>query len=166
MSYLDKELARLEKYIEGLGITLIKRSKQDKDSETTNYGTWSHNEIELFVNEHATKTEIILTLLHELGHQVYFKHHDQPPIPDEVMLPLSTLTKSQRKKILDYERNGIEYMPTIAIELGLKIPLFKVYLQSEYDIWQYEYLYEHGKYPGIKERKLKKKELTKKYKGK
>lgn len=165
MSYLDSEIARIEKYIAGLGIKLIKRTKQAKDAETKDYGSWSINEIEIYTNEHKTKTDLILTLIHEISHQVFYAHN-KIEIPDEVLLPIATLTKAQRKRILDYEKAGIELMPTIAIELNLKLPLYKIYVASELDIWMYEHLHEHGKYPNSKTKKLKKQELVKKYKGK
>lgn len=165
MSYLDKEISRMEKYIAGLGIKLNKKMRQAKDSQCKDYGAWSPHEIDLYVNEHASKTELILTLLHEIGHQIHYMHNDKPQIPDEVMLPLETLTKAQRKKILDYERPGIELMPTIAIELAIKIPMYKVYIQSELDVWMYEVLYETGSYPKDKIKKLKKQDLLSKYKG-
>lgn len=166
MSYLDNELARIEKYIAGLGIKLIKRQKQDKDSDTKDYGSWSPGEIEIFPNEHKTKTDLIMTLLHEIGHHLYYQHNDKPEIPNEILIAYSIMTKAQRKKIYEYEKNGISLMPTIAIELGLKIPLYKIYLQSEFDIWQYEVFYETGEFPNAKERNLKIKELKKLYKGK
>ena len=160
MSYLDKEIARVEKYIAGLGIKLNKL-KLSKDS----YASWSPNAIDIFVDEHKTKIDLILTLIHEIGHQLYFMHNEKPQIPEEVLLEDKEMTKAQRKKIFDYESAGISLMPTIAIELGLKIPLWKVYLQSELDLWVYEYFYLNGSYPIQKLRKLKKKELVKKYKG-
>lgn len=166
MSYLDDELARLEKYIAGLGIKLIKRSKQEAGSQSVDFGTWCPGEIELYFNEHSTKVELILTLLHEIGHQLYYMHNDKPAIPSEVLLPIETLTKAQRKKILDYEKSGIALMPIIAIELGLKIPLWKVYRQVELDTFMYEYFYEHGIYPTAKARKAEKLALNKLYKGK
>lgn len=166
MSYLDLEIARIEKYVAGLGIKLIKHTKQAKGAETQDLGAWSPHEIDIYINEHKTKIDLILTLLHELGHHIHYMHNERPEIPDEVMLPLASLTKTQRKKILDYERNGIALMPTIAIELNLKIPMWKVYMQSVMDTWMYEYLYEHGHYPNSKIKKAKKQELVKLYKGK
>lgn len=164
MSYLDKEIARIEKYIAGLGIKLIKLGKQHKNTETKDFGSWCPNYIEIFVNEHITKTDLILTLLHEASHQIYYAHN-KIEIPDEVMLPIASLTKAQRKKILDYERKGIELMPTLAVELNLKLPLWKIYAASELDLFCYEYFYEHGDYPSTKIKKEKKKVLVKKYKG-
>lgn len=166
MSYLDNELARIEKYIAGLGISLKKRVQSESNAQKANDATWSPNEIELFIHKNEKKTSIILTMLHEIGHQLYYMHNERPEIPDEVMLPTTRLTKAQRKKILDYERAGISLMPTIAIELNLKIPMWKVYAQTEFDIWIFEYFYEYGKYPLMKERNLKIKELKKLYKGK
>lgn len=147
MSYLDNELARIEKYIAGLGIKLIKRQKQDKGSETSDFGSWSPGEINLFINEHKTVTDLIMTLLHECGHHLFYQHNDKPPIPDEILISHDKMTKAQRKKIYDYEKSGIELMPTIAIELGLKIPLYKIYAHSELDRWFYEVFYETGKFP-------------------
>lgn len=166
MSYLDDELARIEKYIAGLGIKLTKIYSDDKNAQTADDATWCPNEIELVIWKNDLKTNIIFTLLHEIGHQLYYMHHDRPEIPNEFMLEQSKMTKVQRKVILDYEKKGIEYMPTIAIELGLKIKMWRVYRQTHFDIWVFEYFYENGKFPTMKEKKLKKKELTKLYKGK
>lgn len=162
MSYLDDELIRIEKYIAGLGIKLRKLTSPN----TGSYACWSPNSIDVYTNEHKTKTELILTLVHEVSHQIHWQHNGRPDIPNENMLDEATLNKVQRKRILDYEKPGIELMPTIAIELGLKIPMYKVILASALDLWAYQMFYEVGRYPNKKEKKLKKKELTKLYKGK
>lgn len=163
MSYLDSEIYRIERYIEGLGIKLVKYTKKNEEGD---FAQWAPNEIDIYVYTHKTKINLILTMLHEIGHQIHYMHNQRPEVPDEVMLPVETLTKAQRKKILDYERPGIQLMPTIAVELNLKIPMWKVYLQSELDLYMYETLYELGRYPTAKELKLKRQVLTKIYKGK
>lgn len=160
MSYMDDELIRVEKYIAGLGITLKKSTNNDEIAE------WSPHSITVNVNIHKTTTDLILTLLHELGHHLHYMHNGKPEIPDEVLLEPEETTKAQRKKIYEYEKPGIELMPTIAIELGLKIPMWKVYMQSTIDLWAYEYFCEEGDYPSQNQKNIKKKELTKIYKGK
>lgn len=170
MSYLDNEIERIKKYCAGLGIKI----RFINNVSPVGVATWAADpyEIDIFTKEHKSKTSLITSVLHELGHHFYYIHNNKPEIPDAYILDANRklgdppISKIERKKILDYERAGISYMATIATELRLKIPLWKIYVRMDHDVWVYEQYYENGDTPNIKLRKQKLKELTLKYKGK
>lgn len=167
----DEEIARMVKYANGLGIRV--RMISD-DIRTGNSATWSLDPptIEIFTKDNKSKTKLILTFLHELAHHIYWIHNGKPEIPEAYLTEDNRekdsppISKSERKAIYDYERLGIQYMRTIAIELDLKIPMWKVDMAQEYDLWVYEYYYESGYFPKNKICLKMKRALLNKYKTK
>lgn len=173
MSIRDEEIARMTKYANGLGIKVVFIRDARRSQKVSDYAQWTNDppEILIYVPKHKSKTEIIMTFLHELGHNFYWVHNNKPEIPDAYLLEENRkrtdppIPKNKRKQILDYERAGISYMKIIATELDLKVPMWKVELHQEHDLWVYEYYYEHGRYPSKKESRTKFQELKTKHEG-
>lgn len=166
----DRELERIRKYCQGLGITLKLLSKSD-DSYFSGVATWSPDpyEIVIYTSKHRSKTEVILSIMHELSHHIFYLHNGKPDIPEAYAKEAArenssspSISKHERKKIYDYERLSIAYMLSIATELDLKIPNHKIELQMYIDTWMYEHYYNTGNFPTTKELAAKKKELKRK----
>lgn len=119
---------------------------------------------------HNNKTEIIMTLLHELSHLRYviannYKFSDA--FTDEIWkieeqdekVPLK-----YSKDIAEFELESLELMPVIATELGIKIPSWKILRQKDHDQFMYEYFGNNGVFPDTNTVDVKWKMLTEKYK--
>lgn len=166
----DREIDRLLKYCEALGIKVVFVPDLDGSAE------WAIDGSEIRINKtrNTGKTELILTLIHELGHHLWFvyKKQRQPDIKfDEAITKQffaenrgGSTPKQSRKKILQIEKEGIKYWDIVVKDVDIKIPSWKIEMSKEFDIWQYEVYYETGKFPVRAVRRLKLKELTLKYK--
>ena len=163
MGIRDEELKRVEKYAQGLGIKIsYKKYKRGGDQAAW---TVDGSEIELFLRNSDSKTQIILDLIHELGHHMHWIYNNRKiPIKLDIALGRENPTKKQRQEIYKDEINGAQYHLVIFKELGLKIPEWKVELERDLQLWIYKKFYVTGKWPTKKERLLVKKELTFKYK--
>lgn len=169
----DEEISRLKKYAQALGLVVrtINNPKEDSASISLD-GT------ELTINEYHNKTKIetVLSLIHELGHMLFFIHeknrsHD---IKFEEAIDRQNLhdtnisktppPKNLREKILNVEKQSADWWDVIYKETNCEFPYWKLELARKFDIWQYEVYYETGKFPIKKERSLKYKELKKKMK--
>ena len=164
----DREIDRLKRYANGLGVSvnlIYKDSHKDSGDWTTD-GT----QIRVFVVKNTTKTDIILTLIHELGHHLWFIHEKEraPDLKFEEALsyPGDNIPKKHRKKILEIEQQGVEYWDVIVKDVNIKIPKFKIDMSAEFDVWQYEVYYETGEFPDNDQKRAKHKELLAKYKPK
>lgn len=167
----DDEITRLIKYAEALGLKII-YAEVDGCAEWTLDGT----EIRINPKRAKIKTDLVLTLIHELAHHVWFIHKKerQPELKFEEALTRENLylenkksmtPKKLRKTILTLEVEGAAYWDIIIKDTNIKLPSWKINLAKEFDLWQYEYYYEHGNFPNRVNKRLKNKELVKKYKG-
>lgn len=170
----DDEISRLIKYAQGMGIKVMfsNTKKPDAAADWATDGT----EITIYKRANINKTETILSLIHEIGHQLFFVHEknrERDPkferaldVRDhyEEILPDRLVPTKHRKKILDVERAGTLYWEGIYKETNMKFPLWKLHAQIEYDVYQYEIYAETGYFPTQKENRRKKKELNLKYK--
>jgi hypothetical protein len=162
MGIRDEELKRIEKYAQGLGIkvTYKKQGPQDPEADWAVDGS----EITVYLRNRQSKTHIILDLIHELGHHMYWVHNDRKiPIKLDTALSRENPTKKQRKAILEDEQNGALYHLLIYKELGLKIPEWKVIVERDIQLEIYKYYYRNGDFPTVKERKIMRKKLNEKY---
>lgn len=160
MNIRDKEINRILLYCKGLGIRVRIANYSWEDA-----GEWSSDpkaEININKRVHTTKTELILTLLHEAAHHIYFTY-TKKPVP-EAAYESGPHSKKARQKLYEYEAAGIAYMSNLYTELQLGIPLWKVKRAMAQDTWAYEVYALTGEFPSKSERKLKYKALTDIYK--
>ena len=175
MGIRDDELKRVKKYAEGLGIKVYFKPyvRGTGDAE------WDLDDqsITLFVRSKNSKTDLILTFLHELGHHLDWiysgkkisKQVDNACIKlcDGPMLGYRLdLTQKERDLILQIELDGIHYMEVIYQELNLKIPYWKVKLAQHIDAYNYRMLAEESRFSTKKEGIKERKEMTEYYKDK
>jgi len=173
MSYLQDDLKKLIKYAQGLGLRVVIK---DYDGSGDGAGwTTDGTEITLFKWKNQTVTRMILNLLHELGHHMSWVYSGRAKDKKiETALDLEDQRKSKhspvipkryRKLIYESEVKDAEYREQIALEVGLRIPTWKVKADKDLDIWLYKMYYDTGNTPTMKDSSAKYKELKDKYRG-
>lgn len=153
MRVRDRDLKKLKGYIISRGLDLKVRPY----SVFTGEAEYVEGEsITLFTNGRTNKTELILSLLHELGHHTDYKVNPSTPEQDEALIALnsgqisgkrSDLSKKHRKIILNIETAGIKCWLKIHKELELEIPIWRVKYQQMIDLYAYQVLYHEGRFP-------------------
>ena len=156
----DEEIKRLTKYAQGLGFRVVFSDKR----QPTEFATWDTDEIVVYKRCHATKIEIVLSLVHEIGHAAAFVRDGQRKLDDQVEQALDTPEKkNSKKKIWQDEIEGSQWWHSIYEDCDLKFPLWLLEAQMELDLWAYEMNYKNGEFPTVKERLIKKRQLKEKH---
>lgn len=176
----DLELERLIKYAQGLDVkVLFKTATATSDAaEWTLDGT----EIRIYKKASSSKMDIILALIHELGHCLWWIHEKsrKPDLKFEEAIDIQNLIaqdltknvtpKKYRKTILDREIAGTNYWEVIYKDTNMKFPKWRLFAEKEIDIWIYQVYCDTGRFPKSKERRekrystiLKHKELSIQY---
>lgn len=156
MSIRDQEISRLVSYAEGMGVKVrFNNVSKDNSAEWTLDGSL----ITIFTKTNKSKTETILSLIHELGHHVWFIHEKNrlPDLKFEEAIERENLfaedlattpaPRKLRNKILRCEVAGTKYWEAIWKETNIKLPKWKLYAAMEYDVWQYEIYARTGHFP-------------------
>lgn len=172
MGIRDLEIQRLIHYGKGLGVKTIiyNKSKRNTEAEWTLNGTM----IQVYASSRKSKTDIILDLIHELGHMVWFVQEKdrQPDIKFEEAITRENLfqvetdiptPKHLRKKIWDVEVAGTKWWDVIYKDTDIKIPMWKLEAAKEVDMWMYEMYHENGHFPKGKFKENHYKEVQAKY---
>jgi hypothetical protein len=166
MSIRDKEIARLEKYAESLGLRVFWR----KHKRGLPGAVWEieNNEVRLIMYTwpRMSKTLIILNFLHELSHHLawVYNNRELPKSVDKAFAKeMISLTSNDKRIIYETEKEDSKYRLIIAHELDIRIPEWKIKLDIEVDIWFYYTFYKEGKYPTLTRVLAKQKELRSNY---
>lgn len=169
----DEEIERLKKYAQGMGLRVTFSNARSSES----VAEWSIDgtEITIYVLEHTSKTGIILSMIHELAHHLWFVHEKDRQLDlkfeeavDREMMSQKTdkpMAKRFRRRIYEMENASTAYWESIYKETDLGIPKWKLYRAMEFDVWQYEVYFKDGKFPTRKKLRAKARELTAKHKG-
>ena len=171
MSYIDDDLNRLIHYAKGLG---VKVSIKDYVPYSDDAGYWITDgfEIQLFRWKGQSKTKLVLILLHELAHHLGWVYADRK-FPEKYTLASDKeaerkksdpfIDKSLRKAVYELELRDSKYQHTIACEVGLRIPKWKIDLEIAVDMYVYKHYYITGKFPGLKQTRAKRRKLKEEY---
>ena len=99
-----------------------------------------------------------------MGHHLEFVHSRNRVFPERLNNAyINISSKLDKKMILDFERKSAEWWETIYKETDMKFPINLLFKQREFDIWQYEVLYDTGHFPSKKDTEIKLRELREKY---
>lgn len=172
MGVRDEEIQRLIHYAKGMGVKVIIYSKSRNGAEAQ--WTLDGSLIEVFAGPTKSKTEVILDLIHELGHHIWFVHEKnrQPDMKFDEAITRENLFEEEldvptpkhlRKKIWDVEVAGTAYWDIIVKDTNIKIPTWKIEAAKEFDMWMYEMYYENGHFPKGKFRKDHYRDVQAKY---
>jgi hypothetical protein len=165
MHYLKAELERLKKYAAGLGIkvTMTTRDSPENSAEWVTDGS----EIIIYQTDKHSPLMLCLLILHELAHHMAWIYTGRKGDlkTDRALDAASTLEKGEvldkkyRKAIYESERDDSKYQLIIHHEIGSKISVKRLQEEIDYDVWVYRYYYLKGKWPTLKEKKQKRREL-------
>lgn len=163
----NREIERLVKYAQSLGVKVIFSNKKCPD--TSAEWTLDGSEIYIYTKKQYSKTDTILSLIHEIAHMLNHIHRNDRQRDEKFEEAIDAsdadgAAKRHRLKILRVEKQGTQYWETIYKETNLQFPLWKLYAAMELDVWPYEIYVETGGFPTVKERKKKRKELKIKHK--
>jgi hypothetical protein len=95
---------------------------------------------------------LCLDLIHEISHHLHWSHNGRKGNlkTDKILAKQEAgkeLTKKQRKHIYEMEKIESQYQTIIHKEIGSKIPLSRLLVEIDYDIWIYKYWYINGVWP-------------------
>ena len=141
-------------------MTFIENSILDDAAAWLNDGS----EIIIYNKNKKGPLSICLDFLHELAHHLAFIHQGKKSNEyiNNILGKLEDdlpLTKKQRKALYEMEKADSQFQQMIHKEVQSKIPLNRLTVQTEFDVWVYEYFYKNNRWPLKKERKIKFKEL-------
>ena len=154
MSYQERDIKKLRTYANSLGLRVHTR-KYTRFTGSAEFDS-KLKTITIFISSQTTKTDIILSLLHELGHALDEKYNKCPNREMSKALELlnsgpmigsrQDIPKKYRGLILQIEKNGVKYMSRIHKMLDLEIPFYKVKHQQDIDLFDYKFLYRYGRF--------------------
>jgi len=171
MGIRDREFNSLLLYAKSLGIRVTVHNK--KGSDCLAFWLTDGSAINIYKNTIGNKTNLVLTLLHELGHHLDYVHTKKRNVSNRLIdawgrenTKEKKTSLKTRKLIYNDEVAGTQWWDAIIKEVQIKIPKWRIDLQKEKDLWMYEVFVKTGDYPDNKQCKEKSKELKQKWKGK
>jgi len=170
----SEEIKRLEQYAKGLGVNIHYRKypKGGTDGAHITILNSYTSEMVVYYNSRTSKKDIVLKLIHELGHHlswVYRGRQDSTALMDALVVEADRhpedppIPKAKRKLIYEMEKADTQYWEFIVTELGIKLPKEELELERQLDIWIYKQYYLKGDIPSVFEIKVKRQELVDKY---
>lgn len=165
MGIRDLEISRLISYLKGLGVVVKFSSKKNAPADAEI--TLDNSEIVIYLKYNKSKTQIILSLIHEAGHAVSSIHERGRKIDPKMDHVLGKeehkLSKKERKVIYDDELMGASYWDVVIKDVNVKLPRWKIEAQKELDVWVYKYYYQTGQFPATVLKRQKSKEFNNKW---
>jgi hypothetical protein len=164
MGIRDEEIARLVNYLKGLNVKVT--FSNAKNPETFAECSLDNSEIIVYTRNHYSKTELLLSLLHEAGHASHniWKQNRQVDKKLEIALDKQNSSKKARKKIYQDEKAAIAYWDIVIRDVDIKLNPNRIEFQKEFDLWVYEYFWQNGDFPSRKVKREKTRELRSKWK--
>lgn len=164
MGIRDRELQRLVNYLNGLNVKVI--FSNAKNPETFAECSLDSTEITVYNRNHYSKTELLLSLLHETGH-IQHSIWKKDRVLDEKLeeaLDKQNSSKKARQKIYNDEKAAIGYWDIVIRDVDIKLSPKRIEFQKEFDLWVYEYFWKKGDFPTREVKRAKTKELRAKWK--
>lgn len=159
----DEEITRLIRYAQGLN-TSVKIKKIKENGNAAAEWTTDGSLITVYAEPDTSKIQIVLCLIHELGHHMVHIHDNDRKVDEKLEEAVDEdIKKSHRRRVYNWELKGAEWWEKIYRETDCKFNINKLFLEKEFDLWQYEVYYETGEFPSVKEKKKKARELKIKY---
>jgi hypothetical protein len=172
----DLEFDRLIHYAKGLGIKVTVYEKSDDSA----LALWVIDGSEILVYKGSTNTKIrlVLALIHEISHHLWFVHDRNReiwPEFDEAVTLQGAVDRKERKELVpkhlrkairDMEHASLAWWEIVYKETNMKFPLWRLAVEQAYDYWIYENYYENGTFAKKKDSRKYLKELQNKHKPK
>ncbi len=163
MGIRDNEIARIISYLKGLNVKVTFNNTQKNGTFAD--ASLDSTQITVYTRMHRSKTEILLSLLHEAGHIVHAIWQKDREVDKilEKALDKQNSSKKARKKIYQDEKAAIGFWDVIIKDVNLKLNPNRIEFQKEFDLWMYEYFWKKGKFPIRQVKRDKTKELRAKW---
>ncbi|MCX9024594.1 MAG: hypothetical protein OIN85_00695 [Candidatus Methanoperedens sp.] len=158
----DDEFARLVKYAEGMGLK-VRFKPYVPYSRVMADWTTDGTELTVYVTCRESKLDLVLSLIHEIGHHRGFIENGRKPDTKIEAAMDDEEKKKNRKIIYENEVHDTKYWEQIYHDTDCRFGLDLLNKQKEFDTWVYEVYYETGKIPTAKERVKKRRALKQKY---
>lgn len=164
MPIRDEEIKRLIKYAQGLNtqVSIIKgKPHRTEEAEWAIDGS----QIIVYTDSSTSKINIILSLIHEIGHHLAHIYKNDRKVDEKLEQALDDEDESKRtrRKIYNWELEGTKWWETIYKDTDCKFNINKLYISREFDLWQYEVYLETGRFPSMGQKYDKRKQLKNKF---
>lgn len=175
MGVRDDDLKKLLAYAKGVGadVKFERHKRGDWAGAYWDFENPLFPKIILATWPRQTKTSLILSLVHELGHHMDWIHNNRAISARYISAAEKEFDrKSRRDKVIakkwrqvfyKSEMDGLEYHEMIAKESQIKLPRWKVIKERESDRWIYTIYLKTGNVPTSKQLQQKQKGLRKRY---
>jgi hypothetical protein len=174
MSFMQGELDRVVKYARGLGLTVTFKPYK-KGSGVGGEYDGETKEVIVYRQPRESLTNLILILIHEVSHHLDFVYKGKRD-PVKLVTALEKefdrkpgdppIAYTYREYIYECESAAADFMPQVARELDLKMPIWKVEAEAELDRWVAKHYMTTGEYPMIKLVVEKRRDLRARFKEK
>ena len=158
----DEEIKRLISYAEGLGTKVsFRQYKSSANAAAEWYVDGSQIIVYTWLNQ--SKTQLVLSLIHELGHHLHWIKANRKPdkeLIEALQLEESSdevIDKKYRKLIYQDEVEGTQYWSEIVKLVDIKINPVIIEAHKKLDVFLYYHYYIEGSFPTqrVKQQKLK-----------
>lgn len=163
---VKKDIERLVQYGKSLGFETKFVKIKEYNGDAGYFNWYPPNDIEILIDKKSTSTEILLVLLHELGHARDFIALGRPKkdkLPRVLGIEHDGMSRRRREELYALESRAINNMFDIWQELGLKLPLWRLRAEQEFDRWMYMTFLKTGTFPSRELIKAKHQGLVRKY---
>lgn len=156
-----EELARLIHYAKGMGAKVLFR-KRPRGYKSVAEWCLDGSEITLYRDSRTSLLDLVLSLIHELGHHKDFINNGRK-LDRLVDKALDRSAKKYRKILLKSEIRGTQYWEQIYKDTNCGFGIQVLFKHRDLDLWMYEHFLDTGTDPSKEMYKNKHKELQEKY---
>lgn len=158
----DEEINRLIRYAQGMGLS-VRFKPYVPFSKTAAEWSLDGKEVVVYTSSSDSKLDMVLSLIHELGHHKGFIENGRK-IDPKIEEAINDEEKAKsRYKVLQYEIEDSKHWVQIYKDTDCRFNPKRLEKQREFDIWAYEVFYKTGKFPTCKAKKNKKRQLRERY---
>lgn len=149
----DNEIKRLINYANGLGckVTIYNRPNKSYIAACiVAHDAPELSEIKIYYGHRMSKTNLVLTLVHELAHLKSYIKNDYKLLNSDVTISKykeDKMPRWARKRIFEYEREDMKLWDEIIADCNIRINPKRIAMQKALDLLPYCYYYLKGKYP-------------------
>lgn len=154
-----KDFEKILNYAKFHGIKVSFRQKRPGEQNAA----WAYPELKKITVIYSLKDsfkKLSASVLHELAHLIAYSVDKKSFNQMFQCLSLKNPNKNERKIIYLKEKSDLNLMLILHKMLGLQaVSLAYIKGQKKFDIWQYHFYMNHGRFPNQHEKKIKKMEF-------
>lgn len=143
------DLTKLLKFAKLIEVPVKFKGKHKRDAGIFLY-EGEQSSIEIFLPK-SNKDEVVLALLHELGHAIHWIRMGRPTAEVIPKAMRSAKTYEDRRVVYHYEQYAVGQAGILHKLLKLKLPSEVLDFDNALDMWNAGVFLETGKYPTLKQ---------------